>query len=91
LDKKIELVWTEKLSEDLSQQIECKLCGQSMELLRVNDQIAFWVHRGKQLEICQKIGFRTSFGGILANMWRMKRDKLQKQILEAKHNDSSSP
>ena len=31
-----------------------------MQLLKPNNRVAFWVHRGKQLQKCNKIGVRLA-------------------------------
>lgn len=33
----------------------CKLCGNPLHLLRVNDSVVFWIHRGKDIKKCGEL------------------------------------
>jgi hypothetical protein len=55
-----------------------------MQLLQLNDHVAFYAHRGEQLEQCTLISFRTSY---LQNIQAFLKDKgrhLNSQIPKAK-------
>lgn len=56
---------------DLPVEITCRGCGKPKQLIRVNDRVAFWVHRDVPThEACPtKLTFRTSFIQDVAKMW----------------------
>jgi hypothetical protein len=56
------------------------MCSQPTHLLALNEHIVFWVHRGKELEKCTDIAFRTSYLGNLRGLLQEKKEQLQKQI-----------
>lgn len=62
------------LPADLPKKQKCKNCGQYMQLLKLNEHVAFYVHRGQQLGKCTFIAFRTSY---LKNLHAFIMDKSQ--------------
>ena len=67
---------------ELPQEKQCRICGQTSHLLPINEHIVFWVHRGKELEKCTDIAFRTSYLNNLRGILEEKKQKLQKQLGE---------
>ena len=66
------------LPKDIPETIKCKMCGEPMQLLRVNPQIGFWLHHGKSLIVCgQKNCLHPGKPMIAQNM------KFYKGVIEA--------
>lgn len=53
-----------------------------MHLLSLNEHIIFWVHRGKELDKCTDIAFKTSYLQGLKSLMEQKKQHLNKQIME---------
>jgi SAM-dependent methyltransferase len=61
VNTEIRRLLNQKFTEPLAEEVPCSLCGGKRHLLPVNDQFAFYVHRGEELDRCNAIGWRTSF------------------------------
>lgn len=72
-------VWDTRLPDDLPLEIKCRFCGEPMQLLRLNQYIAFWVHTNiYQFRKCRLpktksavLTFRTSF---ISNVMKSFKD-----------------
>jgi len=82
LETDVSRAWSELLNRklgDLPIAITCRNCGEGMELLRINDRVAFWVHKGKQLEKCKFMALRTTFAKDIGKaMVQMQQETVKK-------------
>ena len=60
--------------------ILCDFCHQPKHALKLNENVMFWVHHGKELEKCRDIDFKTSFLHVLAEEIKIKQEILRRQI-----------
>lgn len=74
--------WQPLELDKLPKEKQCGLCQQPMHLIPLNEHIAFWVHRGIELQKCTVIAFRTSFLQNLRALLEEKKAHLNEQITE---------
>ena len=54
--------------------ITCKLCGELMHWLQINDYVGFWVHQDEAIAKCAKMNpMATGTPLIAQNMWYYKK------------------
>lgn len=64
---------------------DCGICGKPMYLLKVNQHVCFWVHRGADIKACRApIAFKTSFTHGLREFIEQKEKELKKQIAKGR-------
>lgn len=71
--------WKPLTLADLPETKQCRLCGQPSHLLPLNEHIVFWVHRGRELEKCTDIAFKTSYIQSLKQFLEEKKQHLEEQ------------
>ena len=57
----VQRIYKQKLPEDMPETVHCSYCSGVRHLVKINDMFAFYLHRGKELEKCQIIGYKTSY------------------------------
>jgi hypothetical protein len=72
--------WQPLNTSELPKERTCRMCGQPNHLIPLNEHIVFWVHRGKELDRCTDIAFRTSYLNNLRGLLQDKKENLEKQI-----------
>ena len=63
-------IMSRKLPDNLPIERPCRLCDQMLHLLKLNDRVAFYVHRGDELKVCKAISPKTSFMNALRDLRR---------------------
>ena len=72
--------WQPLNLSELPETKQCKMCGQDHHLLPLNENIVFWIHKGKETEKCTLIAFKTSYLNGLKTLLEEKKQRLKEQI-----------
>ena len=78
------------LSPNTPTTITCRPCGQPMQLLKINNQIGYWLHHGKAIQVCAEKNTLHPGHPMIAQNMKFYRDILSvyHEIFEDKQDDS---